>query len=308
MNLLVFAVKGCTLVFGRVQKSHSSLVSAFYYFSIVMKKLLLSSILLAVAFSASKAAVILSDSFNAANSPSLNNNLDTRQSGSLAPISYLVEAEGVATNSASISGNSLVFDPLGNFVDGNVLLDLNLNTAASHLLIPGFNQFTISFNATLSGGNYTGFFVGAAQSAINARPVIDTSVDFGILLKNNLSVEIWEGGGSPKVNSSNALPTLSGLDNYVFTFTTDNFDSGTPYTVSLAVGGTTVDLNGAAGGLDYSGTWDGGASYIVFTNRGGALGSTTVIDNLTLTAIPEPGTYALMAGTIAILFALRRRA
>ncbi|WP_345785454.1 PEP-CTERM sorting domain-containing protein [Thalassobacterium maritimum] len=55
------------------------------------------------------------------------------------------------------------------------------------------------------------------------------------------------------------------------------------------------------------------ASGLVFANRNpnitpnANIGASVVLDNLTVTTVPEPGTYALLAGLSGLTFAMLRR-
>ena len=93
--------------------------------------------------------------------------------------------------------------------------------------------------------------------------------------------------------------SFDGTGNLAFDYSTDgtNFLTGTTYNLRGAQQGLTLPWNNAMA-IDLLG----------FSNGGGAIGATTMLyDNFSVSAVPEPSTYAALAGACALGLAIWKR-
>lgn len=271
----------------------------------IMKKNILFASCLTVAFifSTASAALIFSDNFDSATS-GLNDNLGTRQSGTIAPLNYSFGGEGDGTG--DINNNSLRLSGRSSGGDGDNNARINYDFAQDANLLTG-GAFRVSFDMLQASVSYAAFSIGSLSSAYlatSARPAIAGNTDIGLLMSRSGSVERWD-NGSNIFNNSSAVTSYSGS---VFVpveivVTTANFSSGTSYSFSLSINGETVNLGSAA-----NGTWDAdGTNYMILSSRSKDTTSASRFDNFTVTAIPEPGMLTLVGLSLLALTGLYRR-
>jgi len=101
---------------------------------------------------ASAATVLLSDTFTTADTLDINATVAARQTGTLAPVSY-VYSENI-TDPYSISGNALKSDA---FQGRNISVSPNYNFTA-------FNNYSISVNIRPPTSNWSTFIIGSAST------------------------------------------------------------------------------------------------------------------------------------------------
>lgn len=241
------------------------------------------------------AQTLISDNFNTANTSDLNADLG-RQTGSLAPLNW-TEIGPVSSNQTQIISNQLSVGGSSTSQDYSAELAFDFGTSAALTQDGGF---TVSFDLlSLASGSYTAFAMTGDPDRL--RPAVDASTEFGLLFReSDNDISIREGTGSL---GSVSVPAASQLGAVVLTVTTDDITTGENFTVGMTIAGNTIDLNGASAGTDFNGTWDSGDLYFSWGSRNG----TSVIDNVQIAAIPEPGVYALALGGITLLWAFRRR-
>jgi len=220
------------------------------------------------------AQLIIADTFDTADTTDVNADLASRQSGSIATTGWLTGQEASGTEIISSGGLTLG----GGAGESNAVLDVNFADAGLGLLTNG--AFKVSFDVN-PGGSYATFSIGTPLSVLNGRPVVNSSTDFSLLMRSdntgNVFAEAIDQGPTDSVDWSSGTVVL--------TVKTDSFSSGTAYTISMTVGGSVIDLNGAAAGNDFSGSWDAdGTAYLYLSGRNAA----STFDNFSVTAIPEP--------------------
>lgn len=257
------------------------------------------SILLAILPVAASAQLLISDNFNT-NSTGINDDLGARQSGSLSTVSWVSGFDPSTTTSSSIgiSGNQLYLQG-GSNVEANAALNLDFATVDS-LLANG--AFQVSFNVDpTEEGSYAAFTIGSvAGLESNTRPLINSSSDFALLMRNDGTGNVFS--ASSNTGAFSGANWDSGLA--VITVETADFTSGTAYTITMSVNGSDIDLNGAATGNAFIGTWDtDGTNYMYLSGRAGG----NLFDNYSISAIPEPSAFALTSTIFGLVVLMRRR-
>lgn len=203
-----------------------------------------------------------------------------------------------------IIGNQLDFAPpaVGSgrvrFHDSNNLAnwwDWSSGTIGS--LITAGGGFQVSFDwvaPELASNDWVSWNVGFSQGPEPGVRVNQAANDFGILFRGNGGTQYFDNGSA----TTGGNFTASTVPRQVtLTYLFSSWDDGSTVNVTASVDGTEV----LGGGYDF--TWDdnaGGVSFELGTNE-----PSTLIDNFTLTAIPEPSS-ALLSG-LAFLAALGRR-
>lgn len=159
-------------------------------------------------------------------------------------------------------------------------------------------QVTLSFDYSVGAGStlyfYSTLFTGEAASTMAAR----TSKTDGTFWANDFSFgwSSFSGFAGPEYNLGGGATNNSSTANAVTSFV-----GGTSGTFSQ-----TYDISGFGGGgfsiADVSNV------LAVFTVNADAAGVGAIsIDNFNMTAIPEPGTYALLGGLLALGYVMVRR-
>ncbi len=250
-----------------------------------MKKIFLSHALVFIlSLASAHATLILSDNFNTSDAASnLNNDLGSRQSGTAANQNW---SEGGGGDSDILS-ERLWITYGGGSSDRNVWLDYDF--AADPNLLTG-GQFTIAFDMD-ADPDYSGVFIGDGN--LTGRPVVSGN-DFLMIAKSSSS------------SSANGVSTASvgaGEKAWEFTVTTDDFDSGTGFTMDLTIDNVIYDLNGGLAGSTLSGTWDGGSQYIGFSARD----PSTYIDNFAVYSVPEPSSLLLLLSAAGLFVLFKRK-
>jgi hypothetical protein len=255
---------------------------------------------LTLAGPASAATLLFSDNFNTASlgNGNFNNDIAADQSGSAATKTYTTVLGG-GWDGAYQRGNGgtwLMYAGQAGYgsTDMRGSLNYDIAAAANDLGLSLQISFNMSVSNALGGDTslWTSFTVGGGQNPF----VNDTGVGFSSLFR--------DGGGTQQFSNGASLtdaPSFS--DNQLITFVlSDATGNGSAFSdsngandiVKMYVGGT---LTNTFTGLNLDAT----DQYISF-HAGGTVAN---IDNLSITAIPEPSTALL--GGLGMLAFLRRR-
>lgn len=185
-------------------------------------------------------------------------------------------------------------------------------------------EFKVNFPG--SAGGHVSWWLGTATGDIvpgdistppDQIPLQKTETDVGLIMRANPGSTGWtvtnKGGNGNAGNGGSeisfpvtGLLNPRGQDNLVvLELFTSSAALNSPATLRLTLNSTVVDINGAAPGTDYAFTWDGqGEAYGGF---GSNINAYYLVDDLVVSAIPEPSAIGAMA-TGLVLLKRRRKA
>ena len=201
------------------------------------------------------AAVLYSDSFDRADSPTVGTN-DNALGGVIS--ASWVELEGGVETQIQISGNALVWEGAGYSCIDHKFTGAELLTS-----------FTVDFDVMPCPSTSNWFSINFAP-APGATAVNAASTTLGLLFRPGANWVIWDNatrvsaGGGPIVdNSLNPVPVRIQIDS------PDGYNDGDTATVQLWVGGIIHENIDGAGGSSYDFAWDGHTDglYILFQNQ-----------------------------------------
>ena len=249
------------------------------------KKLALAGTLALTLTSTASAAVLFSDNFDTTGG--VNDDLGTRQSGTLATDTYAGTAS-IASNQLSVGADKSVFK--------NVDFEAALTTTAV--------DFSLSFDTARSGSSNSAAFLsthpGGDERAIS---------EFGMHINSGGKVILYGGAGASQVKTvieTSDIETALGLSSGAWDATTlHNYElvatatTATTGTYDLFIDGTEV-FSDKAYHLGTGGS-NGELNWEIRTFPG----TTAVFDNLSVEIVPEPGSLALIG--LGGLMVLRRR-
>lgn len=231
--------------------------------------------------SASAATVLLSDTFTTADSTDINATVAARQTGTLAPVSY-VYSEGIA-DPYSISGNALKSDA---FQSRNISVSPNYNFTA-------FNNYSISVKIRPPTPDWSTFIIGSAATESHfsfqgTEIFMSGATGAGTVFDNG-------GGGATGFGAS--APDANGYWNLRFDISTVG--------ANILTGNATVTAYVQNAQVA---TFTRTSAYASnFVSMMGANGTVTYWDDLKVTSvIPEPAS-ALLLGLAGLAFAPRMR-
>ncbi len=175
------------------------------------------------------------------------------------------------------------------------LFDWSAGTGGADILAAG--GFTVSFDwiaGDTTSGNWIFFTLGnGGDISYSSLRVLNSTTEGGILLKNSGQQQIFSGGS--QIGSGSYTP--SGTSHVVsITYGLTSWAAGSPVTMSAVVDGNAAgsaafNLNATAGQYFDIGTYGN---------------NNNLIDNFTVTTVPEPSSWAIMAGGFVLLFVARR--
>jgi len=259
--------------------------------------------------SASAQTVVFSDNFNAANTSTFDSApLTGRLSGLDASLVYGQSGGvemGILNNQLQLNGQrgEIRFNNSGQ--TGSTAPNLfDWSTGAGGAAITAAGGMTISFNLTAPDttdpANWVSVSVGAANAddTGGAPRVNNANNSAGILFRDTGGTAIFNNGVEYGAGEGSITPAgVSHVVSITYNFT--SWAAGAPVTMTATEDGSVV-------GTD-SFTWDYAYQYI-------DLGSDTdlpgtdylLVDNFTVSTVPEPTTWAIVLVGIGILFTARR--
>jgi MYXO-CTERM domain-containing protein len=256
-----------------------------------------------IAGPASAATLLFSDNFNTSTLGDADFNgsrLASDQAGTVGNQTYTTVITGWDGAFQSGNGGAWLMHARGDFGGTNMSGSVNYDfAAAANAQAAGNQALSISFNMTVAewngdgGADWTSFTVGGGTSPF----VNDGNVGFSSLFRDN-------GGTQQFSNGAGLASAPSFADGQLITFVlSDATGSGSAFSASngandivkMYVGGS---LTNTFTGLNLDAT----DQNITFN----AKNNVTHIDNLSVSAIPEPGAATLLGG-LGMLALLRRR-
>ena len=181
--------------------------------------------------------------------------------------------------SANLDLGSYINDTKGN---ANGLFDLTMTVTETGTL--NGEILTLGFSNFASGGMTTG-------ADFEVRGGVAT-----IGLRGNGIVDMWAGSGTS--NGVDGGTSVASTRTLTASLDLTTWDGSTDYgTVTWS-----DNIVGTLGAFDF--TADTDFNYILLSSRENPSGT---FDNLTLTQIPEPGTYALLGGLLSLCWVMMRR-
>lgn len=256
----------------------------------------------------SAATTLFSDNFNVAN-----NTLDAAAQG---PNRYTGLLAGTTESHAALAQSNIINQQISStgggtairFVESaNLSNRINFASGASGSAIVSGGGFLLELDrvqSVTSNDNWVGIGVGGVVPGGDAW-IADGALDFGFLLRNNGNAQRFDNGISADIASA-VTPTLT-TQHYRFQFLLDPlapnpFADGASVTVSASINGAPISV-GPGGQTSYTFQWAGNGGNIQIEYFWEAPGGT--LDNLSISAIPEPSITAL--GALAGITALGRR-
>ncbi len=255
---------------------------------------------------ANAATLLFSDNFNSAGdlhgpnaTPDFNDSasLAADQSGTAATKTYTTALNNAGSNYAYQRGNGGTWLMFANGAEGgatemNGSLNYDIAAAANGLSSALEISFNMSVGSPIGGDTtlWTSFTVGTQNPFVNAG-----TVGFGALFRDNGATQQFSNG--PEIGSS-ATFTDGQLIKFVFS---DSLGSGSAFTSNGSTDIVKMYVNGSLTNTFTGLNLDGTDQFISFHARE----TVTYIDNLSITAIPEPS--AALLGGLGLLALLRRR-
>lgn len=250
--------------------------------------IVLLPLILAMGSSASAATLLFQDNFNTADG-SLTASTAGRLSG-LAAGETALQGFG---NAQSISGNQLRLAGNGGVRFGPETNRYNWagGTTGAAILAAGGFTVTLDWTYSLTSGalatDWLAFKIGGPNGDTNVNT---GSVDYSFLLRQNGGVQSFDSGVSTGDMAGLFTPTANVTVPVAVTYLFGSFADGTNVNVIASVNGTEV--------VNSNFTWDGNSNQLFFEI---AADDPMLIDNLTLTTVPEPGTASLaLVGALAL--------
>lgn len=281
----------------------------------------------AILASSAQAQLLFSDNFDQVNgfvNEQLNVGINYagRQSGSLGVLSYAQDFGFAGYADPAYTGDNFNYFNISQQYVG-YQGTLSGSNSPNHNFIDS-GRLQISFNMFVqnqgTGQTGIGFFnfgsadqtnLGTIKSFDSRYLLSGLSLAVTTLTGLNSLLSFYDGTSLITSVAFTTLNTYPTGDAFVLNIETpDAYDGSGTATISLTINGQTIDLNGAGVGTDY--TRAGLTSNYI--NFGGAPGdlaydanTTIAFDNLSISAVPEPGTVSLLLGGGLVFSMLRAR-
>lgn len=265
-------------------------------------------------------AQVFQDTFDTSLSSGVETNInfqigEGRQSGGAVSSNYLEANVG--------NGNAFLNVPASGFASDVLLLRTNYISGQANA---GVALLNANFASSLAGTAYNISFTGQISSSAGASTDLWLSVflggdstasgpngattDYGVLLRPNGNATEW------RDNSSVTQTGVTGITaGGVFTFDLLVDETGVDPTAQFTINrGTAEEFNSEPFAFDFEVDDAGNRFFGLRGQQGGSAGTNGSAaladfryDNLTITAVPEPSTVALLAGGAMTLLAVARR-
>jgi len=261
------------------------------------------ALLTALSCSVASAAVLFSDSFGRVDNADVNLNSAANQGGTVRPLSYSSYAHN-SEISSSISGDKALLSVDGS---GQVRLVPQYNFVNQSSAIVSAGGFEVSYRVD-SGVDYNGSVHGGYNSSLILSQVgiVNGSVGSGnpwhglfVTIAGNGQVTVKSQAKTllSAANADYGSAFLTGQANDVRVFVaSDGLLTSSTNTFSLYINGAMVGSK--------SFNWKSSNNLSIGLEAGNY---SAQFDNLSIQAIPEPGTYALLAGCFALASVMIRR-
>lgn len=257
-----------------------------------------------------QAAVLFTDNFNIADTNSLDGSDQIGRHTGLLASDVLLRSGGVQQTIIGGQLNVKTADPSGRVrfqpssLAANTLFDFASGASGTSILADGGMRVEFDWtpdnntnaNSWLSlSVGYTGF-----DTNFNSVRVNQANNDFGIIFRNNGAADAFDNGagaGNYTFNVSGGAVQRHATVDFLF----GSFADGSAVTVNSYVDGVLIGTNNI--------TWDGngGSLFVEFGN----FGTIKTMDNISIStaaAVPEPASFATLAGLAGLAFSgLRRR-
>ena len=172
---------------------------------------------------------------------------------------------------------------------------------------------------TNSGATQEGGFAQVFSHGADANTEVTFSFDYNVTADDTLSVHLWGMDGTYENGTDSRVVNFAVLGGGLYWMDEDaNVEAYALQGGGANPGAALVTLSGSGtysttidiGSLSIAGvTTAGDFEYYMlgFGRDVGATAGTISIDNLSFTSVPEPGTYALLAGLTGLVFVMLRR-
>jgi hypothetical protein len=258
------------------------------------------------------AQTLFSDNFNGITAPSgypatpttganFELNIPGRIGGSLTLPAGANYINGFVTDGNEQLGNpnTLTADNLDNNVVGdNLLLANNASDVINYDFSSINAPLAINFNGNVDGGGDATQWLSFMINTATGTPFIVNSVA-GILFRQNGGTEIWN-NGSNLGDGPGTAPGNNVWQSYEIILSGSN-GTGSAFNGNGSL--MAYYANGVLLGTQSLAQLTAGQGYLGFGSDSQIVG----IDDIQISAVPEPGTYGIMGGGLLTVMALRRR-
>ena len=264
---------------------------------------LAAGLVIAGGLSAQAQTLLYSDNFDVPDTGNFNASSQAGRHAGLLAGNILPQSGGIQL---TISGGQLnLLTPAAGTSTGRMRLEnsgslgtkWDFGSGAGGAAITTAGGMSVAFDWTAAdntSANWISYAVGFTNFDLNFS-VVAPQTDSGILLRNNGGTALFA-NGTQLATGTNAFGVASLTHHVKLDYLFNSFADG-----------TTVNLNAYIdGGLTDTQTfnWNGNSGFL--TQEMASVGNGNRIDNYTISTVPEPATWAMMAGGFGMLLAARR--